>query len=92
MAKKKLWESLRDIGVKCSAEKFREAIVDEFKDTFAKRGWSGDELAMHPHSAIEFCHAVRARLNEHTVPYDLILRTLINIRRRGGGDVNMESS
>lgn len=90
MPKKKTWESLRELGVRFSAEKFRDAITDEYNETIKPRGWSGDELCMHPYAAIEFCIAVRKRLKFQGIPEDLILRTLINIRRKGTGKVNMQ--
>jgi len=89
---KKLWETLNDIGVTMGADKFREIIVDEFTATFATKGWSGDELCMHPDCAKEFCNVIRRKVNHAMIPDDVILRTLINIRRRGTGAVNMKTS
>lgn len=88
--KKKTWESLLELGAPCSAEKFREEVKSQYAETVKPLGWSGDELCMHPDAAKEFCNGVRKRVRFQGIPDDLILRTLINIRRRGGGEVNMQ--
>ena len=86
---KKLWQSLQDCGCTCSADRFREICVEELEKFALDNGWTGDELMAHPSVALQYVQAVRVRLNCAAVPEEIICRTPINIRRRGGGQVNL---
>lgn len=71
---------------------FRAAIVDEFNESIdAVHGWSVDDLKDHPDHAVLYCERVRARIGYDGVSYPLILRTLNNIRKRGGGEVSKKA-
>jgi transcriptional regulator with XRE-family HTH domain len=66
---------------KCSrdAGDFRE-LLEERKAVLAPN-WSIDELVCHPDEAKNFCKTIRAEDGCGGLPDDLILRTLMNIRR-----------
>lgn len=89
MKREKLWQSLTKSGYTGDESTFRDAVIDEFEESVAPRGWSGDELCFHPSHAIEYCERVRERVVCKSIPFPLILRTLVNIRKRGGGDINV---
>lgn len=89
MKKKKLWQLLSEEGYHGDAETFRAAVVDEFNESIdSVHGWTGDELLVHPDHAMAYCNRVRDRIDYQGLSYPLILRTLLNMRKRGGGDIS----
>jgi hypothetical protein len=92
MTKEPLWKTLTDEGYIGDAESFRAAVIDEYNESVKDElGWSGDELVLHLDHAKEYCQRVRDRIKCGSVSYPTILRTLINIRRRGLGAVNVNN-
>ncbi len=71
---------LRSLGYTDKQEEFETILADVF---FALcPDWTDEELLFHPDDAKTYCHAVRCRTTKG-LPDELILRALINIRKRG---------
>lgn len=62
-----------------SPEAFRQVIVGLQKGLYPS--WTDEELTYHPLDAINFCCAVRYAVRCPELPFDLILRTLVNVRK-----------
>jgi len=74
------WEAdLRAVGFTSGREKFYEK-VDELRNAFFP-DWTADELACHPHEALQFCEVVRRVVGP--VPDHLVMKALMNRRRQG---------
>jgi hypothetical protein len=77
----KLTEHLKAAGWDRDADSFRDALVDIFAEMF--RAWTDEELLFNPREAIQFCNVARSRLRTKDLPDHVILRTLVNVRKRG---------
>lgn len=75
----RLEDELSGYNIKGGAEKFREVIAD-VKNGMC-RNWTDEDLLCHPVDAIRFCAAVCGKLRCFDLPDDLILRTLLNMRK-----------
>jgi hypothetical protein len=74
------WEAdLRAVGYTLGREQFYEK-VEELSNTLFP-DWTADELACHPHEALQFCEVVRRVVAP--VPDHLVMKALMNRRRQG---------
>lgn len=75
------WEAqLGAAGYTSGRDSFYDT-VEELRATLF-RSWTADELACHPHEALQFCEVVRRRVVA-PVPDHLIMKALMNRRRQG---------
>ncbi len=77
--KRKLEEELAAGGCGLDPSAFRDLLLDQKERT--SPSWTVDELVCHPDDAKNYCDAVRVATDAPRLPDDLILRTLMNIRR-----------
>lgn len=75
-----LAKELESLGCKAGEDEFRDAVIEIHK--VLHPAWSADELLCHPDTAKRYCDATRQRVG-CPVPDNLILRTLLNCRKRG---------
>lgn len=75
-----LEDELTGCGYVGDAESFRDIVEATFIDLYSEL--TDEELACEPREAIRFCGMVRYMAECETIPYDLILRTLFNTRKR----------
>jgi hypothetical protein len=64
----------------------REALIDLFVDELGAIGrgmWTIDELCLHPREALQFCDDLRRKHEFKYLPDDIILRSIMNRRKRG---------
>ncbi len=74
------WDSdLRAAGYTLGREQFYEKVEEIRMALFSN--WTADELACHPHEALQFCEVVRRVVAP--VPDHLVMKALLN-RRKGG--------
>jgi transcriptional regulator with XRE-family HTH domain len=76
---RKLQDELTDCDCAMDAIAFRELL--EERKAVTSPAWSIDELVCHPDNAKEFCNTVREVDGCENLTDDIILRTLMNIRR-----------
>ncbi|HMP57867.1 MAG TPA: hypothetical protein PKD86_00825 [Gemmatales bacterium] len=76
----RLVEELRSHGYQADPEAFRETLADVMFNGYGS--WTIDDLLCHPEDALEYCRMVR-QLTGSDLPDDLILKTLLNLRKRG---------
>lgn len=69
-----------DFGVAMDRDRFDEAIVDQFAETY-RDACTIDELLLHPSEALRFCSDVRRRHGWFDVPDDIILRVVMTRRK-----------
>lgn len=79
---RKLADELKDCGCQADSDVFRE-LVRELHSVMHP-AWTDEELLYHPDDAKAFCGVVRRRAGSPGLPDDLILRTLVNRRKRNG--------
>lgn len=74
------WDAdLREVGYDLGRESFYNK-VEELREAFYP-GWTADELACHPHDALQFCEVVRKAV-DRPVPDHLVMKALLNRRRQ----------
>lgn len=71
-------------GVSMSRESFDDQIVEIFNRHFGDN-ISIDELCLHPRQAQRFCDDVRTEQRWYDVPDDIILRVVMQRRKKPGG-------
>jgi len=76
---RKLQDELKECGCELEPEQFRE-LLEERKMTTSP-AWTIDDLVCHPDEAKNFCNLIRQETNCPKMADDLILRTLMNVRR-----------
>jgi len=76
-----LTRELSSIGWTGTVDDFKDFVIDRFADMYKSR--TIDELLCHPREAHELCKFVRNRSGITTLTDDLILSTLINVRKAG---------
>jgi transcriptional regulator with XRE-family HTH domain len=76
---RKLEIELEECHCDLSPDDFRDLIIERKHDT--SPAWTIDELVCHPDEAKEYCNVIRTATGCPTMPDDLILRTLMNVRR-----------
>ena len=67
-------------GVDMSREIFDDLMVEEFNLAYGSH-WSLDEMLLHPREAARFCDDVRRKHRMFEVPDDIILRTIMGMRK-----------
>lgn len=75
----KIDAELRAAGCRLPRDEFYDLVEDARVALFPD--WTQDELACHPHDALQFCEIVRIRA-EAPVPDSLIMRMMLNRRKR----------
>ncbi|RTL03713.1 hypothetical protein EKK58_12175 [Candidatus Dependentiae bacterium] len=80
MAKKKL--EFSNFGLELPPEEITDLIIDHFNEAF-RGGVTIDELLLHPRDAMCFCDAIRMKNGWMGLPDDLILRAILNRRKKG---------
>jgi hypothetical protein len=74
------WETdLRAVGFALGRDQFYEKVEELRKVLFAD--WTADELACHPHEALQFCEVVRRAVAP--VPDHLVMKALLYRQRHG---------
>lgn len=77
----KLDTYLPAIGCELSPRDFREALVELFDELHPNR--TEDDLVCEPYQALTFCNLARAKIGHYGIPDYPILKTLMNVRKRG---------
>ena len=77
-----LQSELEAVGCKMPANTFKQAVVDCLADMYKSQ--TIDELLCHPREAHALCNYVRLRLDCQNLSDQLILSTLMNVRKAGG--------
>jgi hypothetical protein len=81
-----LASELRAFGLNMDAQMFRDAVAEIY--TAVPRSFSPEDVLHHPDEAMRFGEDVRRKVGcaglPDIVPDMLILRTFLNIRKRGG--------
>ncbi len=80
-AVKPLGASLRGCGYADDPERFRELLMDLFAEMY--RDYPLDEFLCDEAEPRSFVAAVRRRSGCATLPHELVLRTLLNMRKNG---------
>jgi transcriptional regulator with XRE-family HTH domain len=75
----KLEAELEECGCSMTPLGFRELLED--RKAIASASWTIDDLVCHPDEAKSFCNLIRAEAKCPRLPDDVILRTLMNVRR-----------
>ena len=70
---------LQASGGPASLNDFQDELVTLLVNMYP--AWSVDELVLHPHDALQFCHAVRQRPSCLGLPDEMILRCLMHRRK-----------
>lgn len=76
----KLKDELLNLGLQDSPEKFRERLIDELMERF--KGETIDSLVCQPPQAERFCERIREEYGCAKLSDYVVLKTLMNIRRR----------
>jgi hypothetical protein len=72
----------KEFDVDMSRQEFMDLMVSDF--SAIHRGQiTIDEMVLHPRIALDFCDQVRKRHDYFYVPDDIILRSLMTMRKRG---------
>jgi hypothetical protein len=70
-----------DFGIKVAKEEFIDQMVDFFNGMYRDQ-WTIDEMLFHPREAARFCDEVRHQFGYYGTPDDIILRVIMNARKR----------
>ena len=75
------WEA-KQFDIDMDREELINLFVEELAST--SRGmWTIDELCLHPREALQFCDDLRRKHGFRYLPDDIILRSIMNRRKRG---------
>jgi transcriptional regulator with XRE-family HTH domain len=77
--KRKLEDELMECNCAMDGGRFRELLEERRATKYPS--WTIDELVCHPDDAKEFCKTIRTETDCPGLADDLILRTLMNVRR-----------
>lgn len=77
--KKRVAESLKEMGCAASVEQFRRELAEVKAERFAE--WSVDELCFTRDEAADFCKLVRERVRAPRLTRVFILRSLVGLRK-----------
>lgn len=69
-------------GIDLTRERLMDLFVEEFNIYFRDQ-MTVDELVLNPSVAIKFCDEVRHKHGFYHLPDDIILRSLMTMRKRG---------
>ena len=70
-----------EFGVDLPRDQLVDELVGDFAETY-RDAWTIDELCLHPREAMRFCDDVRRRHAYYDLPDDIILRSIMNRRKR----------
>jgi len=76
----RLSQTLADYGIDDDPEAFKDGLVDLFHGLYP--AFTVDELLVRPREALRYCDAVRDKHRNYDLPDDLVLRSLLNRRKR----------
>jgi hypothetical protein len=76
-----LYQALKDAGCKLDTQAYRDLVKATFIETC--KGLTDEDLYCDPARSTVFCIEVNRRARASTLPYEVTLRTLTNIRKRG---------
>jgi hypothetical protein len=71
--------TLRAAGCRLTRAQFYD-LADEVREALYP-DWTQDELACHPHDALQFCEVVRVKAGA-PVPDNMVMKALLNRRKR----------
>jgi hypothetical protein len=77
--KKRVAETLKEMGCAADVETFRRTLAEVKAEKFAE--WSIDELCFTRDEAADFCQLVRKRLGSPKLTRVFILRSLVGLRK-----------
>jgi hypothetical protein len=77
----RLSDSLPHYGIDTDPKMFVDQLNDMFHGLYPS--FTLDDLLCRPREALAFCDAVRRGLGNYDLPDDLILRPMLNERKRG---------
>ena len=77
--KKRVADSLREMGCGASVEEFRTVLAEVKAEHFAD--WSIDELCFTRDEAAQYCKLVRKKLGAPKLTRVFLLRSLVGIRK-----------
>ena len=80
-SRKKLKTKLLELNVDLPAEEFEEIVLDAFAGMY--RDATIDSICCFPRQALALCNYVKTKPKLSSVPIQLIMKTLQNIRKRG---------
>ncbi len=78
----RLSKELESLGCKLDETEFRETLLE--LHVILHPSWTDEELLFHPRDASVYCEAIRFKTECSALPDHLILRTLINTRKKSG--------
>lgn len=81
--KKRVADSLRELGCGASVEDFRRVLAEVKAESFPD--WSIDELCFTRDEAADYCRLVRRRLGAAKLTRVFILRALVGLRKHRKG-------
>jgi hypothetical protein len=70
-----------EFGVDLTREALVDLLVGDFNEYY-KGLWTIDELVLHPREATHFCDEIRRKHGFFDLPDDIILRAILNRRKR----------
>lgn len=71
---------LRQYDVNLRPEQFKELVVSIAQQVAPS--WTDEKITGNPDVAIQVCAEVRRRVNCPSLPHEVILRSLTNVRRK----------
>jgi hypothetical protein len=80
----RLKDELKSHGCAMEEGEFRDLLAETLHQMF--RAWNDEQLMRHPIEAIGYCYVIRHRLRLTEFPFELILRTLQNMRKDKEGE------
>lgn len=81
--RRNLIRDLQEAGCQSGAAAFKELVGDCLADMYKSR--TIDELICHPREARALCNYIRTRAQCNSLTDNLILSTLMNVRKASGG-------
>jgi hypothetical protein len=78
-SRRNLQRELQEAGCRMDASAFKELTIDCLADMY--KSLTIDEIVCHPREAMALCNYARMRARCEHLPDDLILSTLMNIRK-----------
>lgn len=76
-----LKDELAACDCKLDADAYRETLANVFANMFP--GWTDEEMLCDEFAPRRFVEAIRRKTKAPDLPHSLVLRSLLNIRKRG---------
>jgi hypothetical protein len=73
----------KDFGVDLTRAEFMDEMAEDFNSYFRGQ-WTVDEMLLHPQAAVRFCEDTRHKRGYYDVPDDIILRSILTLRKNPG--------